>query len=214
MRTTLVAILLSISVAASAQVAQVNVWRSMPGKQALTAEYGEEASAIHAKLGANAVVSFDTQGRMLYALLFENWTQWALFGGKLAQSAEWAAFLGKISATPSAELEDQYLLNTVAAAAGELGPVFQVFIWEPELGRGNDLFQAAVQAKPIHEKAGAQVTVLADEIGRLFYLMSFESWETWGKFSDTPNPEFQSFLAKVNEDAPGRLVQVYTGSSN
>ena len=208
-----VASLLLISSAATAQVVQVNIWKPLPGKGPLTFGYGQEARAIHQELGANVAIANDTEGRMTYALIFANWTEWAQFGGKLQASEEWSAFLAKINAAPSAELEDQYMLNVVSPLAADTIAVYQSFIWQPQLGRGQELVQGALQAKAIHEKAGASVGVSVDQLGRMHYLMTFESWEAWGKFADTPNPEFQAFMAEANEDPVAQLIKVYRGSS-
>ena len=207
------ALLLLISSAATAQVVELNIWKPLPGKNALTLGYGQEARAIHEKLGANVGIGQDTEGRMSYALIFANWTEWAQFGGKLQASEEWSTFLAKISAAPSAELEDQYFLNVVSPLAAETIAVYQFFVWQPQLGRGQELVQGALQAKVIHEKAGASVGVSVDQLGRMHYLMAFESWEAWGKFADTPNPEFQALMTEFNKDPSAELIKVYRGSS-
>jgi len=46
----------------------------------------------------------------------------------------------------------------------------------------------------------------------MHYVMSFDSWEAWGKFQDTPNEEFSEFLAKYNKNPAAKLVKVYTAS--
>ena len=126
-------------------------------------------------------------------------------------SEEVAAFFTNANQNPSAQLEDNYLLN-VAAPGGD-GSVYQVFIWQPELGRGGDLFEAATEAKAIHEKRGASVGILFDQLNRMHYLMGFESWDAWAKFQDTPNEEFAEFMQKQNQDPTARLVKVYTANT-
>ena len=51
-------------------------------------------------------------------------------------------------------------------------------------------------AKPIHERAGASVSVYTGG-GRMYYLMGFENFEAWGKNRDAPNPEFQAFMQSL-----------------
>ena len=80
-------------------------------------------------------------------------------------------------------------------AAGEVGDVLQVFIWESQPGRTAETIEAAMGAKAIHEKAGASVSITVDQLGRMHYVMQFDSWEEWGKFQDTPNPEFATYMA-------------------
>ena len=87
-----------------------------------------------------------------------------------------------------------------------------MFIWEPELGRGADLFQAAMQAKAIHEKDGAAVTIHADQMQNMHYVMNFDSWEAWATFQDSQHPEFQAFMQERSRDPGGRLIKVYTAS--
>ena len=135
-------VLLLVSSVATAQVVELNVFKPLPGKGGLSVQYGQEARDIQTELGAQVVVSQDTEGRLLYALVTPNWTEWAAFGDKLGASPEWSAFQAKISAAPSAELEEQYFLNIVSATDGPIN-VFQNFVWEPEPGRGNELVAGA-----------------------------------------------------------------------
>lgn len=211
MRTIVIGLLLSISAFSQAEILEVNIWKSMPGKGPMTFQYGQEIRAIHEALGANVQIGADLDGRMHYVLSFENWAEWAKFGTKAQASEEVAAFFAKANANPSAELEDNYLLN-VAAPGGD-GSVYQVFIWEPELGRGNDLFQAAMEAKAIHEKTGASVGILFDQLNYMHYVMAFDSWDAWAKFQDTPNDEFSAFMDKQNQDPTAKLVKVYTANN-
>ncbi|MCZ6830984.1 MAG: hypothetical protein O7F73_15625 [Gammaproteobacteria bacterium] len=211
MRTIVLGVMLLFSSFALADVLEVNIWKSMPGKNQLTMQYGQEARAIMEKMGADVIIGADLEGRLHVATGFKNWAAWARFGSKMDNSKEWAAFLEKIAANPSAEREDHYLLNT--PAPGRVGKVYQVFIFEPELGRGGDLVQSGMQAKTIHEKAGARITIHVDQLGKMHYLMSFDSWDAWGKFQDTPNPEFQAFMQAQGKDPKARLVKVYTANS-
>ena len=93
------------------------------------------------------------------------------------------------------------------------GGMYQVFIWDPLLGQGGNLAQAANEAKVIHEKAGASVGIHFDQLQRLHYVMSFDSWEAWGTFNDTPLPEFQAFIQEQNKNPTSQLVKVYTATS-
>lgn len=204
-------LLLSMSSFAVAEVLVVNIFKSMPGKNQLTLQYGQEAKAIQSKLGAKITLGVDMEGRMHVARGFKNWAAWAKSTKELRASKEWAAFLEKINKNPSAVLEDNYMMNT--PVPGKVGAVYQVFIFEPVMGRGNDLFQSAMQAKAIHEKAGASVSINIDQLRKLHYVMSYDSWDDWAKMQDTPNPDFQAFMKKQGEDPKGKLVKVYTATS-
>lgn len=211
MKSILVAVLLLAPPAALADVLEVTIWAPAAGKAPLTFEYGEDARRIQERLGANVTIAADLRNRMHVVQSFENWTEWAKFGDKLQKDDAWSDFIDRINAEPSAELESQYLLNVVSAGAP--GNVYQVFVWQPELGRTNDLIQNALKAETIHEKAGADVAINMDQLGRMHYVVSFESWEAWGKFQDTPNEEFDRFMSEASQDPTGRLVNVYTAES-
>ena len=38
----------------------------------------------------------------------------------------------------------------------------------------------------------------------MYYLMSFENFEAWGKNRDTPNPEFQAYFQSL--DTGGAII--------
>jgi hypothetical protein len=211
MRTIVFALMLSLSSLTTAQVLEVNIWKSLPGQNQLTIQYGQEAVAINNKLGGNASIGVDLAGRMHFVLAFENWAAWAKHTGKLQASKEWGAMLERFSKNPSAELEDNYLLDTPAAGAD--GNVYEVYVFQPVLGRGGDLFRGGMEAKAIHEKAGANVTIHADQLGNMHYVLNFDSWDDWGKFRDTPNPAFQAFMQEFSKDPAGRMIKVYTAAN-
>jgi len=196
---------------AAAEVLQVNIFKPMPGNGAQTFAYGQEAKAIHEKLGGNVMVGADTEGRMHYAVTFENWAEWAKFRAKVNASKEITAFNKKVAANPSADLEDQYLLNV--PSPGGVGAVYQVFIWEPMPGRTGQLVQSGMQAEAILEKAGADVAINVDQLNRMHFIISFDTWEAWAKFSDTPNEEFQQFMATQGENPNGILIKSYLAES-
>ena len=72
-----------------ADVLEVNIWKSLPGKGPITMQNGQEARAIHEKLGATVTIGQDMMGRMHYAVAFKTWTEWVQFGNKLQVSEEW-----------------------------------------------------------------------------------------------------------------------------
>jgi len=194
-----------------AQVLEVNIWQPMPGMAAQTIAYAKEAEGIANDLGGGAMVGQDRNGSLHFVTSHKNWAEWAAFQKKRAQSKAWAGFMSKISAKPSATLTQNYLLTT--PAPGKDGPVYQVFIWKPELGRGAELFEAGMKAKAIHEKDGASVTIHADQMQNMHYVMNFDSWEAWAKFQDAPHPEFQAFMQERSKNPAGSLINVYTASA-
>lgn len=211
MKTIICVLLLSLASYVSADVLIVNIWKSAPGKIQTTIQNGQQAREIHKALGVTATLGVDQKGRVHYALGFKNWSEWVQFRNKLDKSKEWGALIAKINQDPSAELEDNYLLNSLGG--DPVGGMYQVFIWDPVLGRGEDLAQAANKAKAIHEKAGASVGIHFDLLNRMHYVISFDSWEAWGKFNDTPLPEFQAFMQEQNKNPTAKLVKTYTATS-
>ncbi|MEQ9005135.1 MAG: hypothetical protein RIE74_16360 [Pseudomonadales bacterium] len=208
MKTLIATMLLAASAMASADVLVVNIWNPLPGKAPTTFQYGQEARAIHEKLGANVTVGADQMGRMHYAMAFDNWAAWAEFGKKLDASADWAAFIQRINADPSATREDVYMLNQ--PVSGGVGQVYQVNIWTSNPGRNADTMARAMEARALHEKAGVKVAINVDQLGRLHYVASFESWADWAKFQDTPNPDFEAMMTRFSKDPSATLTKVYT----
>ena len=72
------------------------------------------------------------------------------------------------------------------------------------------MLQGGMTSKALHEKGGATVSISFDQLGRMFYVMSYESLEAWGKFQDNPIPEFQQLMQDWRKDPAAKLVQVYT----
>ena len=201
---------LSVALAPStvADVLVVNIWDPMPGKGAATVQNSLEARKIHESMGAQALVAADQMGRVHYGLTFDDWAAWAAFGEKLEASKEWQTFWSRVSQSPSAELQDQYMLEQ--PSPGAPGKVYQVFIWDAHPGRTADTIERAMGAKAIHEKGGAGVGINVDPFGRVHYVMSFDSWSDWGKFQDAPNDEFQAYMAQISGDPSAELVRIYT----
>jgi hypothetical protein len=170
----------------------------------------KEAQAIINKAGGSAIIGVDRDGTLHFVTNHKNWTEWAEQTTNLDKNEAWTSFIAKWNSNPSAELIENYLLNT--PVAGGDGDVYQVFIWQAELGRGPDMFQAGVQAKALHEKDGAAVTIHVDQMNRMHYVMNFASWEAWAKFQDADHPEFEAFMKKQQQDPSARLVRVYTAS--
>ena len=210
MRILILSLLLSISSWAVADVLDVNIWKSMPGKGQLTVQYASEAKAIQQKLGATASTGSDTDGRIHTVTSFKNWAEWAAFGKKLQGSSEWGKFIDKVTKNPTAELETNYLLNTPVSSGKAAGAVYQVFIWKAELGRANDMFQSGTEAAAIHKKAGVSVDIHFDQMQNMHYVMNFDSWADWAKTQDTPNADFQAFMQRQGVNPNSQLVKVYT----
>ena len=196
---------------AGAQVLEVNVWKPQMGGAAGTLAAAKEAQAIITKAEGNVSIAVDLDGTLHFVTYHENWAEWAAQTAKLEKNETWTSFIAKWSAEPSAELIENYLLNT--PVAGGEGDVYQVFIWEAELGRGPDMFQAGVQAKALHEKDGAAVSINSDQMNRMHYVMNFASWDAWAKFQDADHPEFEAFMQKQQQDPTARLIKVYTASN-
>ena len=92
------------------------------------------------------------------------------------------------------------------------GAVYQVYIWQPRDGRISDVIETATQAKAIHEKAGARVSIFVDQLNRMHYVMNYDSLNHWAKVRDTPNPEFQEWWDQQTTAPNADLVEVYTAN--
>jgi hypothetical protein len=205
------ALLLACSLAQAAAL-NVTIWNPYPGKDPLMFEQAMAAKAIQEKLGATVTIGFENTGRMHYAISgFENWQAYAAFTAKLQASEDWAAWQGEAGADPGSVQEENYLLNVLPGSNGG-GGFYQVFIWDPrDLGIGA-LVEAGMEAKAIHEKSGVRVSINIDQMQRMHYVMNFDDMGHWAKVQDTPNPEFQQFMASQSADPRGDLVEVYTAN--
>ena len=47
----------------------------------------------------------------------------------------------------------------------------------------------------------------------MHFIISFDTWEAWAKFSDTPNEEFEQFMATQGENPSGILIKSYLAES-
>lgn len=191
-----------------ADVLEVRLWKAIPGSSAQLMQHASEARSIHLKLGGQVVVATDRQGRLHYATAHKNWVEWAAFQEKLEASDEWTNFAQKIGATPAATLESHYLINQVTPMLPS--KVYQVFVWEAFPGRRAQMIDSATTAQPLHEKLGASVGIKMDQMGRLHYLMSFDTWAEWAKFQDTgSSDEVSTFFAEFYSNPSAKLVEVY-----
>lgn len=86
-----------------------------------------------------------------------------------------------------------------------------VNIWEPHPGKAGQLFQNGMEAKPIHEKLGANVAISADQDGNMHYAVIFESWEALGRFQDagSTSVEWQAFWQRVSQEPTADLQRSY-----
>ena len=210
MRTLIAGVLILFSSFTMAQVLEVNIWQPMPGMAGKTIEYAKVAEEIVNEMGGNAMVGQDRDGSLHFVTSHKNWAAWADFQKRSNENKAWARFISDFNDKPSAVLIKNYLLNT--PAPGKNGPVYQVYIWQPELGRAADLLQAGMKAKAIHDKEGVTVAIHTDQMQNMHYVMNYESWEAWAKYQDSPHPEFQKFMEEFSNNTPGKMIEVYTAS--
>lgn len=194
----------------SAQVLEVTIWQPHAGGSAATLAAGKEAQSIIAEAGGTAGVAMDLDGSFHFFTSHENWAAWAAQTSKLAKNEAWNAFAARWNDDPAATRKENYLLNT--PSPGGNGDVYQVFIWEALPGGSAGLFKSAMEAKALHEKDGAAVTIHSDQMNRLHYAMNFDSWEAWAKFQDADHKEFDAYMQKAMENPRATLIKVYTAS--
>lgn len=196
-----------------ARVLEVFIWDPLPGVPNAgpqTFESGMNAKRIQEKHGAEVSVAQDHTGKMHFVRAHDNYVAMNKFHESLNADEANTAFWREANANPKADLETVYTLNVVAAGKG--GAVYEVFVWQPLPGRVSDMLEAGMGAKPIHEKAGAGVLIAMDRLNRMHYVLQFDSWAQYSKFQDSPNPEFDAYMAKVSEDPTAELVKHYRGS--
>ena len=211
MRIIIATALLLVGSLVHAAALTVTIWNPMPGKSMEMMQSAQAAKAIHEKLGASVTLGLENTGRLHYAANFENWQAWAKWVAKLQTSEEWAAWQAQTSKAPAAIQEENYLLRVIPGGS-DVGNVYQVFIWDPTMGT-SALVATAMEAKAIHEKAGINVAINIDQMQRMHYVMSFDSWDDWAKVQDTPNEEFADFLDRQSKNPTGELVTVYTATN-
>ncbi len=210
---TLIAMTLALFTSmAGAQVLEVNIWKPKMGGVPAALAAAKEAQTIIEKAGGVAGVGVDLDGNIHFATYHDNWAGWAKQNAKLGEDKAWTAFLGKWNSDPAAQLVENYLLNTPVAGDDD-GDVYQVFIWEANPGRVADMMAAGAEAKALHEKDGAAVSIHVDQMNRMHYAMSFADWDAWAKFQDADHPEFEAWMSKRQQNPSARLVKVYTASS-
>ena len=110
----------------------------------------------------------------------------------------------------AASMLKAYNMNVALGSGVDLRAV-HVFQYRPNPGRIGDVIAKMAEAKAIHEKLGAVVSVNIDELGWAHYVLNFESWEAQGKFEDSRdgNEAWEAFQAGLAEDPSARLKNVY-----
>ena len=80
-------------------------------------------------------------------------------------------------------------------------------IWSAMPGKGTQLLTNGMEAKAIHEKMGAEVSILVDQDNDMHYVVGFSDWVAWGKFLDSMpgNEEWQSFWQRAGEEASAEI---------
>jgi len=200
-----------------AQVLAVNTFQPLPGGMPQSLAYAAEAKAIHEAMGAGVSIGVTTEGNMDYAVAFENWEAYGQWLMALNSNERWLAFQAKISGSPSATQIDNRMLTSIAQGTPPgSGALYQVYMWEPGSGAGavQNLMQGGIGAKPIHENRGANVSVYRDALNKMYYVMTWPDAASWGRFQDTPIPEFQAYMQSLDTTGPGAatLMQVTTGT--
>ncbi len=196
-----------------AQVMEVFIWEPLAGvanSGPQLFENGLKAKAVQEKHGAQISVARDQMGRMHFALTYDSYAAMVKFYNALQKDEANAAFWKDANAKPVADMVASYLLDVVTPGKG--GSVYEVFVWQPLPGKVNDMVEAGMGAVPIHEKAGARVSIAMDRLNRMHYILQFENWDQHAKYWDTPNPEFAEYMEKVSKKPSAELVKTYRGT--
>jgi len=203
----LAGLLLLLPSMAMATVTHVTLWEPLPGQSAQMMATAAKAVELNKKLGMQAVTAIDTHGRLHFAMAFDDWAQWGEYQAKAAADADMQAFVQGYSTNPSAVQLDSFMLNQPLPSAP--GNVYNVFIWEAYEGRSVDMLNKAMEAAAIHQADGVSIAVNVDQLGRLHYVMSFDSWADWGKLQDAPSAKWTAFMGDFQSNPAGEIVQTF-----
>ena len=163
-----------------ADIALVNIWSAMPGKSTELFMNGMEAKTIHEEIGASVSIAADQDGDMHYVVSFSDWATWGKFQDAVASSEAWQNFWQRVNKVGTAEISKTYMLDMITAAKTQ--PASVVYSWDVDQGKTLDFVALSQKSKSMHERMGASIGILVDELGDVHYEMTFPSWEAWGIF--------------------------------
>jgi hypothetical protein len=194
---------------ATADVGSGTLWDPAAARTDELYQVATQAKAIQEKLGAEVSIATDQDGNMHFFAAFDNWESWGKFQAKLAANADWQALVAKFEADPPAVQGQTFYINTPVVA--KPNNVSVVFAWDVQPGRTPDMIANAQEAAGIHAKLGASAGINIDDLGDLYYELTFDSWEAWGKYTTAvqSSEEWAAFIAKVSQDPVAELVKVY-----
>ena len=204
--------LLFVCSTGQAQILEVVIWEALPGVPNAGPQLFANAmkvKAIHEKHGAEVLVAQDQNGMLHYAVTLDNYAARNKFYAGLSEDEANAAFWRDANANPVASRDTTYLLDVISESEG--GPIYEVFIWQPMPGGVDVMVEGGMGAKPIHEKAGANVMIAMDRLNRMHYVLQFQNWDQHAKFWDTPNPEFMEYMQERSKNPTSELVKHYRG---
>ena len=192
-----------------AEVAVANIWSAIPGNSNQLFENGMEAKAIHEGMGASVSIAADQDGDMHYVLSFEDWAAWGRFQDSAATNKAWRSFWQRANTQGTAELSATYMLNLATVA--DTQPASMIYSWDVDQAKTQDFVALSMKSKVMHERMGASIGIIVDELGDVHYEMSFPSWEAWGKFQAKAqsDKEWQTFYADSFKDPMARLIKVW-----
>ena len=101
------------------------------------------------------------------------------------------------------------MINQITVAESQ--PASVIYSWDVHQGKTQDFVALSQTSKTMHERMGASIGILVDELGDVHYEMTFPSWEAWGKFQEkaASNKEWQAFYAKTLMDPTANLIKVW-----
>ena len=204
---TVIAVLVCMQV--EAEMAVSNIWSAMPGKGAQLLRNGMEAKAIHEEMGAEVSILIDQDNDMHYVMAFSDMVSWGKFVDSLPANEKWQSFWQRAGEEANAEISGTFMLNVPVVAKAQ--QVHMVFSWDVQQGETPAFLALCQQSREIHEKLGASVGVMVDELADVHYEMSFQSWEAYGTFSEklATDTEWQEFFGAANEEPVAALTKVW-----
>ena len=192
-----------------ADIALANIWSAEPGNSQQLFMNGMEAKAIHEEMGASVSISADQDGDMHYVVSFPDWAAWGKFQDAAASNEAWQSFWQRVNKVSTAEINATYMLDMATVAESQ--PASVVYSWNVDQAKTQDFVALSQISKKMHERMGASIGILVDELGDVHYEMTFSSWEAFGKFQAkaASDKEWQDFYAESFQDPIASLIKVW-----
>ena len=216
--------LVSFSLIARAEVAEVYQWKAFPGKQQDMLMAMSKAAKIHRDEGAQVAINAHNIGSTQlvdYVLRWDDSKKYAQSKDKQASSKAWVEFWAEANSNPSGELVASFSGNNLdrsrKASDFDGSYVYSVSVWEVVPGKNLQLIERFMESKSILEKSGARVEIYQGNWGapgEYHYVLLYDSWTALeASFSKLgPGSEWAKMQQRrANDEVVGEQTAFFTG---